>query len=422
MASKKPQILFLAYYFPPLNGVACVRTWNIAKYLSRLEWDVTVVTPDPYLWQLGDQREIEKFDSELKKEHIKRMTTGHRWRFLSPRSLKCGNTGIKWLIGGICRRIASKWRIEREIGWLREAKKTCSALAKEDVDIILVSGKPFCSFRLAQWLSNKLSRPYVLDYRDPWTANPHVQLQKFKKTFIEEQQLLQNSAAVTIVSSSWALDLQQRYGIKEKVHVISNGFDPEELNRVQPLQFSHFTIVYTGNFYPPKRIISPLMAALKQLKEWRGEENGRWFLHYYGQMGEHVREEAEKFDVLDKVKLNEKVPRHVALSAVAGANVSVVITSIPDQVTLADQGMITGKVFEPIGLRTPILLICPLKSDAALLGNCQGVNVFQKDNVKGMAAYLNERIEGKTEHLEGGEQYSWNTLSRRLNNILLKSL
>ena len=420
MPSKRPKILFLAYYFPPLNGIACVRTWNIAKYLSRLGWDVTVVTPDPRLWRLENSGEIEKTTIELNREKIKRIPTGHNWRFLSPRCLNCENTGIKWLWGGACRRIASMFGINREIGWIKEAKRACATLVKDDVDIILASGSPFCAFRFTKWLSDKLNRPYVLDYRDLWTGNPHPLYPKFQKTINEEQELIKKSAAVTIVSPSWALDLSRRYGLNEKIHVISNGFDPEEMSQVEPTQFSHFSIVYAGNFYYPKRVITPLMEALRQLKELRGEEKGKWFLHYYGQEEEHVRKEAKRFDLIDEVKLYGKVSRSVALSAVAGANISVVITSIPDHVTLADQGMITGKVFEPLGLGTPILLICPLDSDATQLEKCQGVRTFQKNNIDGMATYLNKCIEGQGESIEGEDEYSWVTLGRRLNDILLK--
>ena len=41
----RPKVLFLAYFFPPLNLIGCVRTRNIATYLTRVGWDVTVVTP-----------------------------------------------------------------------------------------------------------------------------------------------------------------------------------------------------------------------------------------------------------------------------------------------------------------------------------------------------------------------------------------
>ncbi|HBP89717.1 MAG TPA: glycosyltransferase [Nitrospirales bacterium] len=421
MSEKRPKILFLAYSFPPANTIGCVRTWNIAKYLSRLGWEVTVVTPDPQLWPLEDSRDIDKVNLALNKERIKRITTGHGWRCLLPDRFDWGNTGMKWLMGGICRRIAANLRISPFIGWIKEAKLACSTLAKEDVDIILATGGPFCIFRLAKWLSDKLNRPYVLDYRDLWSGNPHGN-PEFLKTLNEEQELLQSGAAVTIVSPSWALDLTKRYGLNKKIHVISNGFDPEEMAQVQPTQFPHFAIVYAGNFYPPRRVITPLMEALKHLKERRGEENGKWFFHYYGEWGWHVRDEAERFGVLDKVELHGKVPRGVALSVVAGANINVVITSIPDQATLADQGMITGKIFESLGLGTPILLICPKGSDAALLDNCKGVKAFQKNKVDDMATYLNDQIEGQGERIKGGDQYSWVTLSRQLNDILLKSL
>lgn len=422
ISPKRPKILFFAYYFPPLNAGACVRTWNLAKYLSRVGWDVTVVTPDPHVWRLENSSQIEKTNLEINNEKIKRLPTGHGWRLLFPECLNCENTGLKWLLGGIGRRIARKYRIEREIGWMKEAKRACENLAKEDVDIILASGSPFFSFRLAKWLSDKLNRPYVLDYRDPWTGNPHVTVPKYQKTPTEEQELLQNSAAATIVSPSWATALSRRYELNEKIHVISNGYDPEEMDQVEPIHYPHFAIVYAGNFYIPKRVITPLMKALKQLKELRSEKKEQWFFHYYGQMGDHVREEAERCGVIDEVKIHGNVPRGEALSAVAGANVNVVITSIPDQPTLADQGMITGKVFESLGLGTPILLICPLGSDAAHLDNCKGIHAFQKNNIDDMALYLNERIEGKVEKIEGGEQYSWVTLSRRLNDILLYHL
>ena len=420
MSEKRPKLLFLAYYFPPSETIASVRTWNIAKYLSQLGWDVTVVTPDPHFWRLGDSSNIEKVNLELNKERIKRITTGHGWQFLSPIHLNVGNTGLKWLYGGVSRRIAAKLRISAEIGWLKEAKRACSTLVKEDVDIILASGGPFCTFRLAKWLSNKLNRPYVLDYRDLWTGGLHRKT-KSPKTLNEEQELLQSSAAATIVSHSWALDLERRFGLNKKIHVISNGFDPEEMSQVKPTQFPHFAIVYTGIFYPPKRVITPLMEALKQLKKIRDEGRGKWRFHYYGDWGEHVRNEAERFGVMENVELHGKVPRGVALSAVAGAGVSVVITSLADQVTLADQGMITGKIFEALGLGTPILLICPLGSDAAL-DNCKGIRAFQKNNVGDMTTYLNELIEGQGERMKGRDQYSWVTLSRQLNDILLKCL
>ena len=51
MSEVRPKLLFLVWNFPPVQAIASVRTWNVAKYLARLGWDVTVVTPRPELWR-----------------------------------------------------------------------------------------------------------------------------------------------------------------------------------------------------------------------------------------------------------------------------------------------------------------------------------------------------------------------------------
>lgn len=51
------------------------------------------------------------------------------------------------------------------------------------------------------------------------------------------------------------------------LHVISNGFNPVEVAAVKPYEFGHFAIMYAGNFYPPKRVITPVMQALRCFSE-----------------------------------------------------------------------------------------------------------------------------------------------------------
>src|SRR5690349_15709020 len=118
------KLLFLAYYFPPLNLIGCVRTWNIAMHLSRLGWDVTVVTPDPSVWRKVENSE--KVLMELEKHGIKRILTNHRWRCLVPGLLRCWNQNLGWIAGGICRTIGRKLGIDEHIGWIKAAEQACS--------------------------------------------------------------------------------------------------------------------------------------------------------------------------------------------------------------------------------------------------------------------------------------------------------
>jgi glycosyltransferase involved in cell wall biosynthesis len=418
LLNRRPRLLFLAYSFPPATASGCVRTWSVAKFLSRLGWEVTVVTPHPSVWRRVEAPAVA--EANLRREGIHRILTGHRWRWLEPEPLNCWNQNLGWLMGGICRKIARCLGIDSRIGWIKVAERTCSTLRAQDVDVILASGRPFATFKLAKRLSDRLGRPYVLDYRDPWTENPHGAARHRPVQRQEEARLLSGCAAVTIVSHSWGVALDRRFGLGAKLHVITNGYDPEGLAEVKPYDFGHFAIVYTGVFYPPKRVISPVMAALKRFKEATHNNAGSpWYFHYYGETENHVREEAKRFGVTDRVVLHGRVPRGEALSAVRGADVTVVITSVTGDATLADRGIMTGKIFDALGLGTPILLIAPPGSDAEAIAQTTGLaRSFTGNDIDGIAAFLQEALSGRTLGAKDLETYAWPHLAKRLNAVL----
>ncbi len=415
--TNRPKLLFLAYPFPPLQAIGAVRTGNMARYLARLGWDVTVVTPDPSIWRNVD--DIAKVSMELEREGVKRILTGHRWRCLSAQGLKCWNQNVGWIAGGICRTIAKHLEIDRHIGWLKEAERACSNLGPKDVDVILASGSPFVAFRLARGLSDRLGRPYVLDYRDPWTANHIADRAPRPATVREEASLLQGCAAVTIASPSWGEDLDRRYGIGAKLHVVTNGYDPDEMAAVKPYDFGHCAIVYTGSFYAPKISISCFLAALKCLKEYLNERQIEWYFHYYGAHEDHVREQVAHYSLTDRIVLHGRVPRREVLSAVKGANLAVVISSVYERSLLRDKGIIPAKIFEAIGLGTPVLLIAPPGSDATDLLSPTGlVKSFTGADTQGMVSFLKDVVCGQAPRPRNIEICSWTTLSKNLNAVL----
>lgn len=416
-STSRPKVLFLAYYFPPVNSSGCVRTWNIAKYLARLGWEVTVVTPDPALWRKVEDHE--QVSRRIEREAIKQILTDHQWRCLMPDYLRCWNQGLGWVAGGICRAIARNLGINRYVGWNRAVGKICSGLRPKDVDVILASGAPFSAFGLAKELADRLGRPYVLDYRDPWTRNPHAVCPSGSAMVLEEASLLNGAMAVTIVSPSWGEALDRSHAIGEKLQVISNGYDSEEIAAIEPHDFGHCAFVYTGNFYPPKRVISPFTAALKRLQESPNETNSRWYFHYYGGQERHAYEEAKRFGLSDRIVLHGKVSQREALSAVKGARLAVVITSVEDQGTLDDKGIVTGKIFEAIGVGTPVLLIAPNGSDASVMTRATGlVKSFPGSDIQGMASFIKDVIYGQSPKSKNVEIFSWTTIIKQLDSIL----
>ncbi|MGH9962372.1 MAG: glycosyltransferase, partial [Pyrinomonadaceae bacterium] len=350
-----------------------------------------MLTPQPSVWRSVENPSLTELN--LRKEAICRLTTNHEWRSLSPDRLNCWNQGLGWFAGGICRVIARNLDIPEEIGWIRAANRACSGLKPEDVDLILATGSPFVAFGLAKELSGKLGRPYVLDYRDPWTENLHTPQRNRQITIEEEARLVKNAAAVTIVSRSWAEALDRRFKLGPKLQVITNGYEPETLTSVAPHDFGHFAIVYTGTFYPPKRVIEPVMAALQKLEATIDGKRNPWYFHYYGDGDQHVKEEAKRFGVTLRVVLHGRVPRGEALSALRGARVAVIIATVTQEDPLSDRGMVPAKLYEAMGLKVPVLLIAPPGNDAgAIVGRMASSASYVGSDVEGITGFLQRMI------------------------------
>jgi hypothetical protein len=141
--------------------------------------------------------------------------------------------------------------------------------------------------------------------------------------------------------------------------------------------------------------------------------------HYYGRHADHVRKEARHFDVIDRVVVHDMVPRAVALQAVKGAGVAVVITSAERNARARDNGMVTGKIFEAIGLRTPVLLIAPDGSDAKVVAETTGLaRRYAPDDAHGIAEFVRDLMDGKTLAPKDPDAYAWGNLVSALDTVL----
>ena len=220
------------------------------------------------------------------------------------------------------------------------------------------------------------------------------------------------------MSPSWGSALDQRFGLGSKINVISNGYDPEHLSRIEPHEFGHFAIVYAGTFYPPKRVISPVMAALGHLKA-RAPENPNWVFHYYGPHQGHIREEAARFGVSDRVVVHGNTSRAAALSAVRGAGLAVVISSVDENAQSGDEGIVPAKLFESIGLECPTLVIAPANSDIGAICERTGLALrFDGSQIEGIAAFIADAMRRKTPARREPEMYAWTNIVKKLDAVL----
>jgi glycosyltransferase involved in cell wall biosynthesis len=161
------------------------------------------------------------------------------------------------------------------------------------------------------------------------------------------------------------------------------------------------------------------MAALKSIKQTANGKAREWYFHYYGPQERHAREEAMKFGLMDRVVLHGNVPRAEALSAVRGANVAVVITSVFAEDTQEDRGIVTGKLFEPLGLGTPVVLIAPPGADAREIVEETGMGrCFVATDIEGITRFLLNVARVECDRIAGAGRYSWPRLAAKFDRIL----
>ncbi len=75
---QRKHVVFIAYPFPPMRSVACIRTGSVAKYLARdREWRVTVVTAAHSRTGLAD--EAKTVDERFAELGVKVVRLGRHW-------------------------------------------------------------------------------------------------------------------------------------------------------------------------------------------------------------------------------------------------------------------------------------------------------------------------------------------------------
>jgi len=395
--------------------IACIRTWNTANHLVKHGWDVTVVTPNPNLWMHTES--CNNFEQEISATGIHRILTGHDFPMLVPSDVQWRTDGIGWFIGGICRRLANYLHVEAQAGWVSSVKHACSEFKPGDFDLILATGNPFISFRAARWLGLRLMCPYVLDYRDPWTGNPHSKTRMISRHKQEESTLLHECAAATVVSPSWADLIGTTFGVQRKMHVISNGYDPDMFSDIQPHYFDHFSVVYAGTLYPPKRVLDPVFKAFGAFIEESGCNDAKF--HYYGSHIQAVQDAAERIGLTRHVVIHGQVSRKEALSAQKGAGLVIILASVDDQGTLADNGIVTGKVFDCMALGRPALVVAPQSSDLyTIVETAGGMRCFTGNNFNGMVQYFSDVASGNIAAYRNRDLFQWQHISRKLDSLL----
>ncbi len=365
--NKRLKILIIAQYFPPQNAIASLRPYSWAKYWSRDKHDVSVLTipkspkpTDTSLSTIGF-RVIEVpipgaaylQSVRGRKTHFNSNFSTVSYNGMSQEHAQ-PNTVFNLLLEKLQKRygIFASCRMPDQLDlWCKVA---FNAVKNQHWDLVVSTAWPYgvhCpAYRLKK---SGIATHWIADWRDLWVDN-HIYRGLPGFRFVErlmEKRWSQEADAITTVSKPLAEILRRKYG--NKVHVIYNGFDPEDfenlpMERVFPTDDT-FRIVYTGTIYTGKRDPAPLFKAVGSLLQNKLNPEGLRII-FCGSNSD-VSDIARKYSVNNIVEYAGFLPREVALRMQRDADALLFLEYESENV----QGILTGKLFEYLFAGPPII-------------------------------------------------------------------
>jgi len=411
------KILMITYRFPPYNSSGAVRCGKMSKYLSELGHDVRVIS-------CKDQPLPKTLALELPQEKVMYTTW---WNINAPVEKllggrkKIARSGVYSVLNkpGIKSKVLKFFgklyknvlhMPDAQIGWKWAAVRKGEEIIKEwSPDVIYASAHPITSFIVANELSNKSGVPWIGELRDLWVDSPYYTNPIWKKWIEEkwERKIFSKASGLISITDHSVKLLCEKYSCP--VEVILNGFDESDYNQgVQemPLPRSFIkggiNILYAGMIYPGKRDPEPLLKAISLLSN---DLRKHVKVHFYGTQLSIVNQVSEDLKITSNVTVNAPIPYSEILKMQQQADILLLLMwNNPLEV-----GTFTGKFFEYIGAKRPILCIGGHESPPAKVITERSLGTVLFEPIK-IASYLKDLITDKNDKgfiesiPQGGEQ------------------
>lgn len=383
-------VLFIAYHFPPSGGPGVQRSAKFVKYLPQFGWQPLVLT--------AAEQDIEYLAKDRTLLDDMPEASIVRCRGFEQSLLKLvRRAGLRPVTALLLR------PDKNVLGWCRGAARAARRLAaRERIEAIYTSLGPFSSALLGARLKRALGVPWVADFRDPWTDDGMgvwpTRLHYFWECR-QERRALQEADAVIVVTPGMRQMMVDRYpALADRVHLIPNGFDREDFaaGSAGPRADGVLRIAYTGaavDYDFPRRLLihgpatrlwnaliayrpaevdfsthSPLylLRAVRRLLDERPELAGKIELCFAGAFGEGNRTLIRRLNLEGAVKIKGYLPHAQSINLLLESDVLFLpMTSFPDG---RRNYLYSGKVFEYLAARRPILALVPEGDLTDLIG------------------------------------------------------
>ena len=379
-------VLLISYYFAPQNVIGAVRPTKLAKYLTRMGYQVTVLCGkgvsalhDPLL-----ARDL----AEIADVQVVRERSLFRWwkeRGLQPETQKALTDRtvlpVKALTDQAMRDAAAKAKAENDAAQVfnqpesaMEARKGSRRLLNalylwlfhrgdmafargvctrklltmdKHFDIVFSCFGPLSVHIVGRRAKRfRMADRWIADFRDEASV-PFAWQRGWLARYM--RRMRKNADVITAVSKGFL----QLMNLDAFGQVLPNGYDPEDAERMSTLRLNEnvLNITYCGQMYTGRSDVTPVFAAVRKLADEGVCDRSRFRFHYAGQQGAAFVEQAARYGLAAQTEDHGMLPRTDSLALQRASDALIMATWN----TAARRGVITGKLLEYMMADRPVL-------------------------------------------------------------------
>jgi len=389
------EVLCVSYFFPPLGGVSVPRITSFVRNLPDHGWRPTVVAPRGAAYSLRDPAGLAALPADLEviralspepqaaRRHVEPVL--RRARSLVPARGRRGDgsaaaeDAAQVVAGSYGSRLSRlRRRIffpDDQVGWVPFAVRAGVAHARRRrPDAIYSTAFPITSHLVAGSIHRITGIPWVAEFRDPWVGNPiAAELPTMQRNLQRriERWIVTSAAHTILVTPGLAEMFAARYPSRaSRMRIVMNGYDPTELAGVPrpgtPAD-GGIQLVYTGTLERPRETTT-FLQGLEAFVDAHPEARANMTVELIGVRSPELEAATAPFLVEDRlgriVSFVDFMPRRDALARVAAASAAIVTMGAGPGMAL----FVSGKLFDAIGLDTPVLAMVPPGDVRGVLG------------------------------------------------------
>ncbi len=420
--------LIVTYYWPPSGGSGVQRWLKFVKYLQDFGVEPVVFTVDNPKYPILDtslEKEIPKNITILKQpiwepnnivSFFKKKNAQQSAGFLNPNPTFFGKI-VHYIRANYFIPDARKFWVQPSVSYLKKY------VLEHKIDLIITSGPPHSLHLIGLELKKKLNVKWISDFRDPWTEIDYFEQLPLTKKSIQihqklEQEVVEKSDAVLVIGKTMRNNFVK---FSNNIHVITNGFDNDSTSTSIKLD-KKFTITHVGLMNADRNPIS-FWKAISEICKENNNFADDYQVQFVGEIASEVRFSLEEYQIKNVLDIGYVLHQKVTTCQ---QKTQVLLLSVNN--VKSAKGIITGKIFEYLQAKRPILAIGPIDGDLAeILNETNSGKIVNFDDVVNLKkeilqmynSYKSGKLESNSTNID---QYHRRNLTEKLAKIIKETV